>query len=176
MINTENRKPVPGHWCSSTSGPEAMLQRLSRRNKCSAKGRPMYADSKACHMLGSQYKKTHNWKIVVTPYEKRGKTIQAPGNKKASYFQVTQWLRGGLALDFPTILNTEVSWRMFWRGKVAILRIFYLDKFLFMCKEKSKGSKSGWLSCEPIFKKQLLQDILQWTDWLKRFKGSVMRH
>lgn len=24
MINTENREPVPDHWCSSTSGPEAI--------------------------------------------------------------------------------------------------------------------------------------------------------
>ena len=69
--------------------------------------------------------------------------------------------QGGLASDFPTILNTEVSWGMFYRGKVAILKIFYLDKFLFMCKEKSKGSKSGCFSCEPIFKKKLLEDTLQ---------------
>ena len=94
--------------------------------------------------------------------------MQAPGNKKASYFQVTQWLQGGLASDFPTILNTEVSWGMFYRGKVAILKIFYLDKFLFMCKEKSKGSKSGCFSCEPIFKKNYLKiysnELTGWID------------
>ena len=31
MINTENREPVPDHWCSSPSGPEAVLQRFNRR-------------------------------------------------------------------------------------------------------------------------------------------------